>query len=81
MYEVEGDEDAKSWRSVRDGGQRRSALPARRCEWKWVAVGARHAAGQACRVAVLLEEVALLHGAQQEGAAAGQGQATDSAAH
>ena len=46
-----------------------------------VEVGARHVAGQACHVAVLLEELALLHGAQREGAAAGQSQATGSAAH
>ena len=44
-------------------------------------VGAGHAAGQACRVAILLEELAILHGAQREGAAAGQSQATGSAAH
>ena len=78
---VEGDEDATSWRSVRDAGQRRSPLSARRCEWGRVKVGARHAAGQACRVAVLLEEVAVLHGAEREGAAAGQSQTAGSAAH
>ena len=45
-------------------------------------VGARYAAGQACcRVAVILEEVVVLHGAEHEGEAAGQRQTTDSAAH
>ena len=44
-------------------------------------VGARHAAGQECHVVVLLEEVVVLHGAEREGAAAGQSQTTGSAAH